>query len=311
MVNGSITAASSVTASLTGALAGNGTIAVGTTISSVHRPGDGIGTQTFTSNLAYGSASHLVWELGANIDTGPGSNFDRVTAAGVTVTTNAVVDVTLNRPGSTVDFTHSFWSSARTWTVLTASSLTGTFKLGTVTVDAQNRGVAGFGAFSLQHTATAVNLVWTPASSFQQWQAARFGADWNNAAVSGNLMDPNQNGIVNLVEFALGGDPIGNTTGMAVLPTIGKNAGNHLTLTFTRVANRTDLTLIVQGADAPGGPWTDLAQSVSGGAFSVLASGATVSEMGSGDLRSVVVGDVFAVTDPLHPRRFLRLAVKR
>jgi len=311
VANGNITAASSVTVAASAILAGNGSIVVGTTISGTHRPGDGLGTQTFIGSLAYGSASHLVWELTANIDTGAGTNFDRVTAAGVTVTTNAAVDVTLNRPGSTVNFTDAFWSATHSWTVLTASSLTGTFKLGAVSADAQNRSVTGFGAFTLQHTASAVNLVWTPASPFQQWQAASFGANWNNAAVSGNLMDPNQNGIANLIECALSGDPMGNTTGLSVLPVLGRNASNHLTLTFTRVPSRTDLTLIVQGADTLGGPWTDLAQSVSGGAFTVLASGATVGETGSGDLRSVVVGDVFALTDPLHPRRFLRLAVKR
>ena len=44
--------------------------------------------------------------------------------------------------------------------------MTGSFTLGTVTADAGGRPVATYGAFTLQNSATGVNLVWTPIPGF-------------------------------------------------------------------------------------------------------------------------------------------------
>ena len=278
VVNGTVSGPSAVTVAAAAKLAGNGNIAANTTINGTHAPGTSAGTQTFSGSLTYASASHLAWKLTANLSTGAGVNFDRVAAAGVSIATSGTqpaLDVTLNPTGSVVAFTDALWSQSRTWTVLTATSITGAFKLGSVSADAAGRSVTGFGAFSLQQTATAVNLLWTPAVPFQQWQAAKFGANWNNAAVAGDLVDANGNGIVNLLEYAFGGEPLGSANGAGVLPTVGRDAGGHLTLSFTRFASRSDLTLTVQGADSVAGPWTDLARSSAGSVFVVFAAGAS------------------------------------
>ena len=309
LVNGSITTASSVTVASGAKLGGTGAIAANTTINGTHTPGTGAGTQTFTGTLTYASASHLAWELTANLDTSPGQNFDRVAAAGVSIATGGTqpsLDMVLNSAGSTVIFTDTFWSQSRTWTALTATSISGAFKLGTVSTDSAGRSVSGFGAFSVQQAATTVNLVWTPAAPYQQWQAAKFGTNWNNATIAGDLVDANSNGIVNLLEYALGGEPLGSANGASALPVAGRDANGHLTLSFARFVSRSDLTLTVQGADSPGGSWTDLARSSAGGGFVVLATSASASESGSGDQRLVIIGDAFALGDPTHPRRFLR-----
>lgn len=312
IVNGTINGPSAVTVAAAAALAGSGSIAANTTISGTHQPGAGIGAQTFTGALSYGSASRLVWELGANLDTGAGANFDQVNAATVSITSNAALDVSLNSPGSAVDFTDPFWSQSRAWTVLTTSSpISGVFKLGTVSADSAGRGVSGFGAFSLQHTGTAVNLVWTPATPYQQWKAAWFGADWNQPAIAGDLADPNHNGLANLLEYALGGHPLQNS-GASILPVVGKHANGHLTLSFQRFLSRSDLILTVQGTDTlESGEWADLARSTGGAAFIALEQGVSVSETGSGDTRAVTVSDQYPISDPDHPRRFLRLKVAR
>ena len=93
-------------------------------------------------------------------------------------------------------------------------------------------------------------------------------------------------------------------------------AGGHrlapqLTLEIARFVSRSDLTLTVQGADAPNGPWTNLAQSTGGNAFAPLQAGVLVSESGTGDQRAVTVSDLYPITDPAHPRRFMRLRVDR
>lgn len=120
------------------------------------------------------------------------------------------------------------------------------------------------------------------------------------------LSDPNHNGIVNLLEYALGGDPVGGTTGTGILPQAGRSAGNALELRFARYLDRTELTLTVQAADSPAGPWTDLAASTAGAAF---APGTRAAESGTGNVRTVVVTDLHPMTDPAHPRRCMRLKV--
>jgi autotransporter-associated beta strand protein len=167
IVNGSVNGPNTFTVATSAKLSGSGTIATNTTLNGTHQPGAGLGTQTFNGTLSYGSASHLSWELGSNTNAGAGTNFDRVAAAGVTITSGAAIDLVFNRPGSTVNFTNTFWSQNRTWTIVTASSLTGSFALGTISVDSAGNSAVAFGTFSLQHTATAVNLVWTASSGFQ------------------------------------------------------------------------------------------------------------------------------------------------
>jgi len=61
--------------------------------------------------LSYGSASRLQWELAAN--SSATGDFDQVSAASVTVTNGAKIDLFLNRASSTVDFTDPFWSAHR------------------------------------------------------------------------------------------------------------------------------------------------------------------------------------------------------
>lgn len=227
VVNGSLMAGGTVTVASAARLSGSGTIAANTTVSGTHAPGDGLGGQTFTGTLSYGSASHLAWELGASVATGP--SVDRVNAAGVSVTTNAAIDVVLNRAGSAVNFADPFWGQARTWTVLTASTMTGTFKLGTVSADSAGRAVTGFGAFAIQNATTGAYLVWTPAAPFQQWQAANFGVNWNNASIAGSTANPDRDAWTNAQEYVLGFNPQSNETSA---PLVAANAGGNVTLTF-------------------------------------------------------------------------------
>jgi hypothetical protein len=84
-----------------------------------------------------------------------------------------------------------------------------------------------------------------------------------------------------------------------------------LTLAFSRDTNKTDINLIAQGADEAAGPWSTMAQSTSGSAFSAVASGASATESGSGTVRTVQIGDRYTLPDDKHPKRFLRVTVQR
>jgi len=158
---------------------------------------------------------------------------------------------------------------------------------------------------------SAIGNVTVSAAPILAWRAQKFGTNATNIAISGDTADPNGNGIPNLFEYALNGDPLGGTTGESILPQASASAGNTLQLAFTHWLDRTDITIAVQASDSPEGPWLGLAGSTAGGAFITLATGTTVSETGTGNSRAVIVVDLYQFTDPAHLRRFMRMQVTR
>lgn len=307
VVDGSIDSGSTLTAAGGTVLMGGGTINGNATINGTHSPGYSVGSQTFGSSLSYGSSARLNWELGSN-STAEGSS-DKVMAAGaVTVASGAAVDVSLNSSGSSVALNDAFWTQARSWTLLTAPSISGSFSLGNISADSSGRVISNYGVLTLQQSATAVTLIFTPYAPQESWQRTNFGANWNNADLAGDAADPDGDGVSNLLERALGSDP--NLSTPDAVPQVAI-AGGKLTIFFACNAAATDVTLSVLGADSPSGPWTELARSTAGGPFTVVAPGATVNESDTGVTRSVQVGDIYSVSDPAHPTRFLRTRVQR
>jgi hypothetical protein len=144
----------------------------------------------------------------------------------------------------------------------------------------------------------------------ENWRQSHFGTH-ENAGPAADAADPNGNGIPNLLEYALNGDPAGSSTGASVLPQVIIPPAPSLELSFTRYLDRPDLTLTVQACDDLTGPWTDLATSVGGAPFAPLFGGVVVNETGSGNTRGVTVRDLFPTTDPAHPSRFMRLRASR
>ncbi len=156
-------------------------------------------------------------------------------------------------------------------------------------------------------TASDTFLVTVTGTALETWRFAYFGttANTGNAA---DLADLERDGVVNLLEYALGGNP--NIASAAPLPR-GTTVGGRLAITFIRTLANTDIAMTVQGGDTPAGPWTNLAHSANGTAFTALLGGIAVSETGTGATRSVEVRDLYLTSDPLHPSRFLRVIVTR
>jgi autotransporter-associated beta strand protein len=287
-----------------GTLTGAGTVAGAVTMHGTHAPGSSIGTLTHTGAIQYRATAKLLCQLGSNA--AAAGSFDRVAAAAVTITAGARIEVELAAPGGTVDLRDLFWRSPRAWPVLASTALTGAFTLGTIGHDGLGNDPANYGTFSLAHSASGVTLHWTPHPAWESWRRVSFGVQWNDPAVAGELVDPEQDDLRNVVEYALnqsGDDPTRP-------PQIGR-VGGRLTLIFTRNAAASDVTLTVRGADSVLGPWTDLAQSVGGAPLVPLVAGVGVAESGSAATPTVEVRDLFLVTDPAHPRRFLQLHVQR
>lgn len=155
-------ATGAVTVSSGSTLGGKGNILAPVTVSGTLSPGDGFGTLQSNNTLSFASTSRLRWELGKNTLSGD----QAVTSGAVSVTGGARIDVVLNAAGSTVNYIGSFWRSPRSFPVIAGASLTGTFTLGTVSADSGGRATATYGSFSLQHSGTGVNLLWTPIPGF-------------------------------------------------------------------------------------------------------------------------------------------------
>jgi autotransporter-associated beta strand protein len=157
-------------------------------------------------------------------------------------------------------------------------------------------------------TGNDVVLTRITSTPWHAWQLAHFPADVNNPAIAGDFVDVEKDGVMNRFEYAFGGSP---TAGEQTLLPQSSILGGRLAIVFSRVLANTDITITVQGADDPAGPWTDLAASAGGAATNPIVAGVTVSETGAGATRSVEVRDLYLTSDPLHPKRFLRVEVTR
>ena len=181
------------------------------------------------------------------------------------------------------------------------------FAIAGVSVNGVAQGTPGSFGFTNVSANQTISATFT-ASAISAWRSANFGANWNNAAFAGDLIDGERDGVVNLLEYIFGTDP--NAPAVNTLPR-GSHAADRLAITFTRATAANDVTLTVQGADSVAGPWSDLARSVNGSTTAALFGGVTVIESGAGAVRTVEVRDLHLTSDPAHPRRFLRVAVAR
>ena len=155
---------------------------------------------------------------------------------------------------------------------------------------------------------TSFSVTVTPDTPLTNWKQLYFGYSLTSLSSATDTADPDGDGFTNLMEYALGGNPI--QASATPLYTFSMSAAK-LTLAFSRDTNKTDINLIAQGADEAAGPWSTMAQSTSGSAFSAVASGASATESGSGTVRTVQIGDRYTLPDDKHPKRFLRVTVQR
>jgi hypothetical protein len=122
------------------------------------------------------------------------------------------------------------------------------------------------------------------------WRFKHFGANANNAAVSGDLVCPAGDGVANLLKYELHLEPMVN--GRNGLPTISQ-VGANLVLTFTRELSATDVSYQAQWSDDLG-VWS--------------ANGVTIATTPIDAATEQVNASV-----PVNPggQRFLRLSVTR
>lgn len=210
-------------------LRGAGAVAGNASIQGIHDPAAG---SSVSGSVSYADTSRLKWNLLSNSDTA--GSFDTVTAASATITAGAALDLVFDDAGSTVDFSLPFWDVARSWTFLSATTLTGSFTLGTLSADPGGRAAAAHGVFSIQTIGQSLALVWTPVVPVAKWRGTA-SPDWNLATANWDIAGTTstyQNGLatrfddgslatsVNLAEAVMPGviefdSPLNHTIGGA------------------------------------------------------------------------------------------------
>ncbi len=156
----------------------------------------------------------------------------------------------------------------------------------------------------------AESIAWI-VSPIASWRNELFGvsASMGNAD---DLVDLNGNGIVNLVEYALGGDPVTPGVDRSILPRPELGAGGVVLYSLTRYPDRNDITITVEETDSlTSGTWANVARSENGAAFIALQPDIFVSETEVGAERDVSISNHYFVADPARNTLFMRLRVNR
>lgn len=278
-----------------GVLEGSGCANRDVTISGgTHAPGDSIGVMRLRGNYALGFGGTLRVEIA-----GTGSDGLRLEGSAGTVTLAGTLDIVA---APAIPDESSFTVIENMGPAAVAGTFEGLPEGAEFYEDAQWWRISYAGGTG--NDVVLTRIVPTP---WQQWQASHFGPGTNDPTLAGERADHDDDGIPNLLEYALDTDPL--LGGPRSLP-VGSVVGGRLALTFARTVANTDITMIVQGANVLTGPWTDLALSMNGASFSPTGGG-IVTETGSGPTRLVEALDAYLISDPAHPSRFLRLRVTR
>jgi len=238
-----------------------------------------------------------------------------ITAAMPTTTTTLASSLNPSTFGGNVTFTATVNSLAASGTVTfkDGATILGTENLagGTATysTSALTAGphsiTAVYGGDTYYNTSTSgtlVQQVLIPLTPLQTWYQS-YSLPTDGTGDGANTADPDKDGIQNLVEYALGGNPIVSNVSPQPVSSV---VGGKLQLSYSCDASRTDISYRVEAGNDLAA-WTEIASSTGGAPTVELnASGAVISDSGSG-IRTVTITD--SATTSGTPKRFLRFKV--
>ena len=197
-------------------------------------------------------------------------------AASLALTGAGVIDIRVD--GAALE---NFTESPRSFAILTTGAAPSP---GTTQFQVTAQDFPGPGTWSAALSGNELRLTYQP-DLYSAWTA---GIDWQGRD-SSPLADPENDGLVNLLEYALGGDPLASDPGILPQPSL---SNNRLALTFQRIADP-DLIYQVQASENLADPWQTVWSSTGG----------------QNTAGQVTVEDIQTITG--HPRRFMRLRVSR
>ena len=110
-----------------------------------------------------------------------------------------------------------------------------------LTVGIQDDGYGGILPF--KDASVPLDIIFN-GTSIQNWRGQKFGVEILNTGISGNLEDPDNDSIINLLEYAFDLDPLVQSSS-ALLPTFATN-GTTLQFTYRKNLNASDLSYTIQ-----------------------------------------------------------------
>lgn len=225
----------------TGTLRGTGSFTGDVTINGgTHAPGNSPGIMTTSGSYTLAAAATLQIEINGST---PGTQHDQVGVGG-TVTLVGTLDL-VAAPALAASSTFTIINNTG------AGAVSGTFsgkpQNAEFYEDNQWWRISYTGG-----TGNDVVLTRIIPTAWQTWQATNFGANTNNAAISGDLVDTDGDGANNLMEYATGMNP---ASSKPVSHSATKN-GADLEYTYTKNKSATDVTFTVEWADDLAGPWS-------------------------------------------------------
>jgi uncharacterized repeat protein (TIGR03803 family) len=149
-------------------------------------------------------------------------------------------------------------------------------------------------------TSTGEIQSFTVPSPLAGWKLSLLGIN-----LSGDSDDPDLDGLVNLVEYALLKHPTTPDPGPPAASPVAAAGGKRLAISLNRDPARNDVTISVQGSSALSGPWSTIAQSVNGAPFSGTAT--VVGDGPGSEPRTVQIQDVIPMSSSV--QRYLRVQV--
>ncbi|MCW1925827.1 DUF6288 domain-containing protein [Luteolibacter arcticus] len=256
LVNGALgNTATTINAAST--LGGSGSIAGTVSNSGTLAPGNNaVGNLTVNNTLTLAGGSKVTWEIN-NWTGAAGTGWDKATVSSLSLTATSGNPITI-RP---VDLAlANFTETNASFVLIQTSSSIPTFSADKFTVDTSGLTLPQ-GTWAVQQAGNNLVLVYTAVNPdtngngiYDTWEAANFG----NANPGANLPgdDADKDGLTNLMEYALGTNPLVYTAGpVADLETVADK--QHLRLTVNKNPQATNLTYTVETCGALN-DWSDV-----------------------------------------------------
>ena len=138
---------------------------------------------------------------------------------------------------------------------------------------------------------------------WKNWLQETLGSLWQDPALADPLADPDADGVVNMLEYALRGNP--TQADVSILP-LARRLGGDFEFSFVRAIGLTDLRMSVEVAGDLDGVWQLVASSSGGADFGDVLPGIEVTSVLEGGAEHLKLVD----RRPGGLRRFVRLRVE-
>ena len=197
-VDGTLAAsANAVSVASAGTLSGAGTINRPLSVSGTLAPGNGVGTLSVPAAVSFGEEASYAFQL-SNWSGAAGSGYDTLAASSVTIAATPAAKFTVKLDAAGLA---NFDGAPKSFVLASGSSPVSGLTAGNWAVITS--GFAFSGNWSVQASGNDLLLVYSTASGFQAWAAAKGLAP----ADSGFTADPDHDGIANGLEYVLGTEP--------------------------------------------------------------------------------------------------------